>query len=207
MEPLELIDFEDADVQVLVCRGCGVTRCAPGGWVSLRRVTSEVVAWIPSFRRMEGSRDDVLQFSPPYGNGADSIPVFCSKVWSKLRKLSDEIPKLDELPALSARECARILQWEAPGAALGSAPSYPGLNHALILAVGQGAVSDWIERFSQVLAAWTTSEAPVSLVDVVGGAPNEAYLDLPGHPAWRPATFSGDRTVLHLGIEMGVEIK
>jgi hypothetical protein len=103
--------------------------------------------------------------------------------------------------ALTAREAALLLQWEAPRRVLDQFPAPPHLHDDLIAASTYGKDREALTVFSTLLTEALRIERPVSLVF---GEPVTFYLDEAGYPEWQPMIFADDAYRLAVGPGIGL---
>ena len=189
---IELIDFSDDPVQVTVCEECGHTDCQPGGWVSFRRCGPNVLV-LPAFAAMAKNE---REYAAPIFLQNRGLVLLAEPMFSILRSFAKDLPPIDQLAPLSAREAVLAYQWQAPGPVLGKFPSPPALDPALVLATDPGEPGEQVQRLNLLLAKMFACDVPVHPTNPY--ATVTLYLDLPGYPAWQ-ALSGGDRLALVLG--------
>lgn len=191
---IEFTTWSADPVQVEVCSECGVERCAPGGWVALRRSGDRVI-WLPAFDEMA---EDDAEFGPPRYFEERGVPIFEPE---PAKALAEAVGvTLDEVRPLESRDVAHLLQWAAPGQILGVAPAAPQVRREDVLAATSGDCDDALKHLDELLAAAIASETGVMLEEPPDGAePISFFLDLPGHPEWTPLIRTDSR--LELSVE------
>jgi hypothetical protein len=196
------VDFDpEIDcIQVEVCEDCGFTQCAPGGWVSLRRLGSNVL-WIPAFEAISSDhRPD--EFQPPVYVRDLGVPSFDETAYAQVRQHISALPASENIRVLSSREAALILQWEAPGRVLGKFPEPLSLRRDRFVAVDYGDLEENIAALSALLGK--AYAKPCNLILLPEGAQRTFYLDLPGHPAWAPLAEHDNGLALRLSGNLNV---
>jgi hypothetical protein len=190
---VRLADLDDEDpVQVIVCRGCGITGCQPGGRVAIRRFGEDVI-WLPAFAEMASGEWQMEEYAPP-GFMSERGAVLLRA--ALLEQLEAEAFLARKAAPLSAREAARIVQWEAPGRVLGQVVEDAKLRSKPI-AVDAADGAKVAAALDRLLAEHLASDAPVAPIADV--EPIAFYLDLPDTPAWSPLARTRDgRLVLNL---------
>jgi hypothetical protein len=179
---VSLIDLSNPNrVQAHVCEACGITHCEPGGWIAFRRLGDEVL-WVPCFDAMAADDFGAREYRPP--SSWPSWPVFDARLYSEARALIPELPEPAAIPALGSRTAIRLLQFDAPGRALGRFPDPPSLRRELIVASSSGEIPDRVASLEAVIAEAWTNDSPVIAADAP--EPVVLYLDLPGTPEWCP---------------------
>ena len=199
---VRLVDFDTNPVQVVVCAECGITGCASGGWVALRRLDDNVL-WLPDFDGMTHGQADLLELRPPafvINRGALAIR---GAALSSLRAAVISFPDIQALPRLSGAEVSRILQWDAPGRVLGAFPAAPKLDLASLIASEGGDLATLAADLQRLLALAAGSQRAVALVPIANCV--TLFLDLPGTPAWSPlARTANGELVLHIGSGLAI---
>lgn len=202
---IEAIEVLADGTQVHVCDDCGTPGCAPGGWVSFRRI-GPTVLWLPAWEWMEEGDDAKREFGPPSYLRDVGIPALSTDLWERLRRLVGELPAFEAVPALSSREAVRMCQWSAPGRLLGRFPSAPALRRELVLAVTRGERRAELDAIDACLSRHLEADWPLSVVrpprDV---QPVELWIDVPGTPGWTGFGHAGGRTCLMFDENLAVE--
>lgn len=181
---LEQIRVERETTQVEVCESCGIPHCAPGGWVSLRRIGDRAI-WIPAYERMESNGWTESEYRPPSFFWTRGIPLFSAESWERLCSFQKEIPAVHALEWINSRETARLSQDLAPGHLLGEFPSEPAINRDFIVSVTDGnleAEADAVDRCLQehYRTVRPMAIAPGHSIEI----PIEFWIDQPGYPGW-----------------------
>jgi hypothetical protein len=190
---LSLLDFTRGPVQLSVCGQCGVAGCKPGDWVSIRRLGDGIVL-IPSFADLEESQAG--EYRPPTFISEKGVALVRGPA---LQALGERVPvfqDLDRWPWLTAREFARVMQWEAPARILGEFPSPPKLQSKLVVAVDPGEQEEMMSALDALLVRAFACNEPVTLGV---GEPIAFYLDLPGIAEWVPLALDGENWLLANG--------
>lgn len=197
-----LIEYDPTSdrVQVQVCEECGFTHCAPGGWVSLRRL-GDNVAFLPAFAAMSKDARS-SEYSPPRYIQDRGAPLLSASIYVDLCSHVRRLPALTDIRPLSLHEAALVLQWEAPGRILGTYPEVPAIRQEFIASVDYGDREQLIAVLARLLAeSWRDGTHAVQRSEV---QPRSFFLDLPGHPLWSPFAEDGDEWVLSLGPDVHV---
>jgi hypothetical protein len=185
---IELTDWDENDIQAIVCEDCGTVHCQPGGWLGLRRA-GEYVVFGPDSRLLESIEEGRNEYRPPEYVRNLGWPFMTRAGYEELRDLMRGLPASDQLRALTRRDVVAIGQWEAPARVLGRPFERPALRRDLLLAP-DGDVEQLSAALAECLASWAASEAPVVLERDTTA--QEIFIDVPGTPAWRPlATVGG----------------
>lgn len=199
---IELLDFTDGTVQLIVCEACGVTGCEPGSWASVRRV-GDKITFVPAIDAMREGDWESNEYSPPRYIMKYGPIVFDLASYQTLREKSGRFPDPDKVKELSSNDVLAILQLTAPGRVLGPLGMPAKLNTENIVAVTEGDLEDEINELRKLID-YVQNDHPIKSSET----PNrviEFHLDIPSFPAWRPfgydaegnAVLSLDSVILH----------
>lgn len=181
-------------MQPIVCTGCGIEGCAPGGWVA-PRAAGDRILWIPAFDEM-GDDFGRRERAPPSYVSTRGVPTFADAAATALAE-AVAAAALDAIEPLRSRELALLLQWLAPAEVLGATPP-PAVRAADLLAEASGER----ERRSSALADLldgARADVPVSFRPLrTGDELVTFFLDAPGHVEWSPLVLVGGEPALHL---------
>lgn len=181
---IELICFEATATQVEVCECCGISHCAPGGWVAFRRIADRVV-WIPAWDKMETGAWEQAEYRPPSFLRDKGVPVFGAAIWEQLRSFHGSLPPCEDLPWINSREMARLCQCSAPGRLLGEYPAEPRLRRDLLIAVTDGELMLAASDIDKCLQMHFGAVQPMTRVPGDSNIEGiEFWLDLPGTLGW-----------------------
>lgn len=180
---IELLDFTDGTVQLIVCEACGVSGCEPGSWATVKR-TSDKIAFVPAIDAMREGDWESHEYSPPRYIMKYGPIVFDLASYQALRQESGRFPDPDRVKELSPSDVLAVLQLTAPGRVLGPLGMPANLSAENIVAVTEGDLEKEINEFRKLIDhvnndhAFELSEAPIRVT--------EFHLDIPDFPAWRP---------------------
>lgn len=167
-------------VQVEICEECGVTHCAPGGYVHLSRLGEDVL-WTPPLLDADDEREQLGPSAAVAQHGGVLLPA---AVWRGLRERFPRLPDPAGLPATRRADLAAA--WAtgaAPPEALSAADP-----HATGLALARlAAVAAWLTADGEAEVEATLRRA----ADV--GAEVAALRVEPEGREWRPVARAGDR--------------
>lgn len=175
------VQVEGDVAQVEVCTVCGHTGCETTGWVAMRKLASLVV-WIPPFADMATDGNRLPTSYMP--QGCCGAVWFSSEAWSEARAMVPVLPDASDLPPITSRELALVLQWDAPHQLLGHRSGAPCVDEDLLAALVM-----WRHdraRVDRLLRDWTQVERPVRILHVDEVKPAGFVVDTPGSPLWMP---------------------
>ena len=171
--------------------------------MALRRL-GQFVVWVPALGLMEAGDWERNEYSPPGFMAEFGAPYFVPTAWEQLRASRENVPDISELPPLSSREAARVLQWSAPRRILGTYPAKPQLHRDGLVAVTNGDLETEVLAVDEALARYFESHGPLQILPSSRVASHiEFWLDLPGVPAWR-AFGRGDTGVVMVVDDLAV---
>lgn len=190
----------DANFQVELCETCGIVRCQPQGWVSIRRLGAGLVGILPAFSIiLESSEALRNEYLPPDYLAHSSIYLEKSQ-YERLRE-TVSWPEYDQLPQLTAWEAAKLFQWEAPYQMLGDVFRVPRLPpDEVVIASSEGSFLEQVPMVSKQLhqlvlrGQESIAIRPVSSLETV----ISFYLDLAGTPEWNALVSSDGHYGLYL---------
>ncbi len=118
INPIELIEWEDDEVQLFVCDHCGTVRCASGGWITFRS-SGDLVLLMPAYEAMNEDSWSQTEFSPPYFIRKNGAAYFDKQIYESLREQISEFPPFEKIKPLQMREAMWLVQSNAPLRILG----------------------------------------------------------------------------------------
>lgn len=194
---LELLEVCPEQTQVEVCE-CGITQCAEGGWVSMKRLGNHVV-WVPAWEDTGRHEADAVEYAPPPFIESLGAPVFTPECWGALRVLNYELPRVEQLQEATARDLVRVCQWAAPGKVLGVFPEVPRLRRELLVVVSVGDIATQAALVDRCRAEHFESREPMRIEPAGIATPIEFSLDLVGTPGCVGFARVGERVCLSAG--------
>ncbi len=193
---IELLDFTDGMVQLLVCEACGVKGCEPGAWAAVRRVCDMVVL-VPAIDAMREGGWESNEYSPPRYIMKHGPVVFDLVTYQALRNEGGRFPDPDRIEKLSSTDALAVLQLTAPGRVLGPLGMPVNLNAENIVAVTEGDLENEIYEFRKLIDR-VQSDRSIRIAEVPSKV-TEFHLDIPGFGAWRPFGYDTEgNAVLNL---------
>ncbi|MEO1246214.1 MAG: hypothetical protein AAFX56_11090 [Pseudomonadota bacterium] len=180
---IELLDFSDGLVQVLVCEACGITGCEPGSWVAIRRAEDKVI-FVPAIEAMQEGDWEMNEYSPPRYIRKNGPLVFSFDAYEELRSRTGRFPAATNVKEITSKEALGVLQLTAPGNVLGQLGTQVDLNSENIVAVTEGDLEAEVAEFRNLISIINDGSEGQQ-----AGSPErviEFHLDIPSFPAWRP---------------------
>lgn len=152
MNALELMEFDEDEVQLLICDHCGTINCESGNWVSFRK-SADYILLIPVFEQMEDDEWSKTQYSPPGYLKKEGTPFFDLQVYENLREQFPDFPKTDVIKNLEMREAMRLAQQNMPLRIFGEPPQI-NVRHdkfKYITASSEKTVEEQLKRIEEIL--------------------------------------------------------
>jgi len=118
---IELSNWEEDPIQLIVCDSCGNVQCNSGNWLSPRNA-GEYILFIPAFQKMNKGSWEQDEYAPPFYMEKSGIILFDKIEYASLRSIVTKLPSHGELKNLTSTEAICLFQWEAPLKVLGKYP-------------------------------------------------------------------------------------
>lgn len=158
MNAVELMDFDDELIQLIICDHCGTVGCQSGNWVRFRK-SGDFILLTPDFERFEQDDWSENEFSPPdfydkfSHNRKAGTPYFDLKTYENLRKSFPNFPSFEEIKDLKMREAVRIFQQSAPFQLFGEPPevSFNSAKRKLVVGASEGDANEHLQTIEAVL--------------------------------------------------------
>lgn len=151
MNALELMEFDEDRIQVLICDHCGIVHCKSGDWINLR-LAGDFVIMIPAFDEMQDDWSKT-EYNPPRYFKKEGTPYFSLETYKNLQNQSFTFPQIESIKVLQMREAVRLAQFYMPMKLFGEPPEV-NLNHKKtknIIASSKGEVKEWIKKIESYL--------------------------------------------------------
>lgn len=187
---VELVEWNSADTQFLICEGCGMVHCKPGDWVSVRKADSLVLI-LPARSYVWSEKPSPTEYQPPAYLRKRGIPYFDLATYEDLRSQDSSFPALDQISPLSLREATLLFHWDAPYQVLGKAPEI-SVRRDLFAGSSEGDHVEYLQRLEDLLERQYALEYPAELrslseTDKV----ISLYLDAAEFTEWNAVVFDG----------------
>ncbi|MGD1861403.1 MAG: hypothetical protein ACFB0E_15715 [Leptolyngbyaceae cyanobacterium] len=196
---IELLDWERAEQQLMTCEVCGITGCAPGNWVQVKR--SESLALItPAFSLLsEAPQHLAREYVPPHYLLEKGV-IFIERVqYSDIFHRLADFPGFATLAPLMSQEIGKIYQLEAPFQVLDDWQAPPKLLPDIVIASSEGSHLEQIQHLTDLLEQLLCENRPVNLRPTVqADQVINFYLDVAGVPRWPVLSYDGTHYSLYL---------
>lgn len=152
MNALELMDFDEDKVQLLICDQCGIVHCQSGNWVCFRK-SGKFILLIPAFEDMEDDEWSKTEYAPPRYFEKEGIPYFTVQTYEKLRKDFSDFPAMENIKNLKIREAMRLVQSQIPLRLFGEPPKIDVRpdKFEYVVASSEGEAKEHLQRIEQLL--------------------------------------------------------
>jgi hypothetical protein len=188
---IELVDWEAAATQVLICEACGTVGCNSGGWVSLRSA-GPVILVLPAFAEFIQDHKKYDEYAPPYYIRQKGIPYMDADPYECLRSKHKDFPAGDRLSKLSMREAVLALQSDAPAHVFGTPPEAFGYIDDLIVGTTEGETAEQIDRLSRIARDHYDDHTVVSIRPLSEDeTPISLFFDFAEFTEWKPLVRGG----------------
>lgn len=117
---IELTNWSDECVQLVVCERCAIVQCAPGNWGTFRKA-GEYIILMPLFDLLQDNWEDD-EIAPPNFMKHYGALLFTCERYDELSQLVPAAPNLEIIKELNLNEAVWLMQWEAPDHVLGKIP-------------------------------------------------------------------------------------
>lgn len=196
---IELNNWGDASIQLIVCESCAFVQCLSGNWGTLRKAGAYVLL-IPMFHEMLQSDRDFEELSPPVFLKQHGAMLLALEQYTDLQQIIPSIPTIENIQKLNSAEAARLMQWEAPQEMLGVFPNPVKLEENKLLATDQDSDSAAINQLSNLLNDAIYSSFPVELAPIAAENTLVSFFIIDGiqYTEWRPMGLFGDSSQLVL---------
>jgi hypothetical protein len=160
MNAIELTDFTENDVQLLICDRCGTIGCESGGWVGFRK-SGDFILLIPAFEKMEGDDWSRTQFAPPQYLGKEGTPYFSLKTYENLCRWISLFPPTAKIKNLKMSEAMRLAQHTMPLRIFGEPPEInaQSVKFEYIIASSDGEPKENLQKIEEILRQNYKNEA------------------------------------------------
>ena len=203
---IEYVNWEDPEIQVLICEGCGIFGCNSGGWVGVRRTDTMAIV-MPSFTALEESSEFFKQeYAPPHYLVSRGVIGVDREYYTNVLCQMAPFPAFETLRRLSAWEVLKIVQLEATDSVPGDLFYPPKFQSDIIIASSEGNCIDQTKVLASFLDELSTSNRVANLHSIrESDRVISFYLDRVGFPEWNVLSYNGQRYALYL--EPGYVVK
>jgi hypothetical protein len=201
---VELNNWGDDPVQLIVCDGCGTIQCNSGNWAMLRKA-GKFVLFIPSFEDMLQGDWEFDEFAPPYFMKKLGAVILTEEQYKELRRLVPQIPQINLIKPLTLQEIAWLIQWEAPDKILGEFPDIFQFKKETLLATNQESDEVAAVKLVEMLKDAASSKETVELIPIFDqSAFVSFFLDGFTYTEWCPMLEEKD--TYHLILAPGFQV-
>lgn len=187
---IELVDWDAADTQFLICTECGYTHCKPGDWVSVRRADSLVLI-LPSVDYVWPEDNNRDEYRPPAYIRKRGIAYLDRSTYESLRSRNSSFPEFRYLHPLTLREATLLFHWDAPQQVLGEPPEVH-IRRDIVVGASEGDHIEHLQRIETLMRLQYEDNSPAGLRPAVA---NEQvislYLHGPEFVEWNALVFNG----------------
>ena len=158
---LELVDWESAETQFLVCEECGHTGCKSGDWVSVRKSDS-LVFILPASDYVWGDKEDKEEYSPPLYLKKHGLPYFDLSTYESLRSRHPSFPPVAGIHPLNLREATLLFHWDAPDQVLGNPPEVH-VRGDIVVGASEGNSAEHLRQIENLIECQYRAESLAQL--------------------------------------------
>jgi hypothetical protein len=164
MNSLELMEFDEDEVQLLICDHCGTINCEPGNYVSFRQ-SGDYILLIPAFEQMEGDHWSKTQYSPPKYYKKKGTPFFDLQIYKNLHEQFPDFPKIEEIKILKMREAMGLAQQNMPLRIFGEPPEINVRRDKFkyVNASSEAMPEEQLKRIEEILRKNYQNNSPASI--------------------------------------------
>jgi hypothetical protein len=181
MNAIELMEFDEDEVQLLICNQCGVVRCQSGNWVNFRK-SGDFILLIPAFEMMEGDAWSRTEYAPPQYFKKQGTPYFEPETYENLRRRISRFPAIEKIKTLEMGEAMRLAQDKMPLRIFGEPPEInvrPD-KFGYIIAASDGEPEENLQKIEEILRQNYKNSSPAKI---------------------RPAAAAEDEEIIHLFVD------
>lgn len=151
MNAIELMEFDEDIIQVLICDHCGTVGCQSGNWVSFRK-SGNYILLIPAFEEMEDNWSKT-EYSPPKYFKKEGTPYFTFQVYESLIMEFSRFPRINEIKNLKMSEAMRLAQYKMPLRIFGEPPEISLQRDKIkyIVASSEGEPETHLQNIEEIL--------------------------------------------------------
>lgn len=158
MNAVELMEFDEDLVQLIVCDHCGSVGCKSGDWVRFRK-SGDFILLTPDFDRFNQDDWSVNEFAPPNfydkstHNRKKGTPYFDLETYKTLRNSFPNFPSFEKIQNLKLSEAVRIAQQNIPFQLFGEPPkgSFNSAKKGLIVGASNGDANEYLQTIEAIL--------------------------------------------------------
>lgn len=164
MNAIELTEFDEDAVQLLICNQCGIVGCRSGNWVSPRK-SGDFILLIPAFEKMEGDAWSETEFAPPQYLKKEGAAYFNLETYENLRRLISRFPAIEKIKNLKMSEAMRLAQDKMPLRIFGAPPeiNVQPDKFGYIIASSGGEATENLRKIEEILRQNYKNDSPAKI--------------------------------------------
>lgn len=214
MNAIELMEFDEDAVQLIICSHCGTVQCKSGDWVCFRK-SNNIVLLIPCFEKIESDDWSASEFSPSEfydpntHNRRKVTPYFDLETYNNLRSSFPNFPRIEEIKQLKISEAMRLTQFNMPFQMFGKPPEVSFRPDKWSLAVGAslGEPKEHLRKIENIIKNNYKKDLPVIIREPL---PNEEviylFLDASEFIDWKVLVKNHDSYFLMMEENFVIEV-
>ncbi len=179
---VDLVEYDSDSTQFMICSECGMTDCASGGYLTLRRIDNSV-AFIPAFEEMRDDRDS--RYTPHYEVSKSGGILLDKAKYLEVRNAITELPNFEELSVLKNSDIPILLQWESTVNALDKFPFPIEFRSDLYLATSSELEESIVTKLEDLIHLYENSDEDAHLAENENSDVS-IFLDIDGYYEWNP---------------------
>ncbi len=179
---VDLVDYNSDSTQFIICSECGMTDCASGDYLTLRRIDNSVV-FIPAFEEMRDDSD--FQYTPHYEIAKTGGILLDKTRYLEVKSIIKELPDFEDLSALKNSEIPILLQWESTVNALDKFSFPIKFRTDLFLATSSELNESIITKLEELINLFDKSDKDAHFAEIEN-SDISIFLDIEGYYEWNP---------------------
>lgn len=204
---IELVDWADEQIQLLICGACGIPGCQSGGWVSLR-VAGDLILILPAFDAWLDNDKIEAEYEPPYYMLEQGIPYFTLADYKSLRSRHSSFPLIDKIRQLTLKEAISAFQMETPSRIFGNPPEKIVTRKEAVIGASEGDENEHLKFIEEFTQRHKDNESPVKLrLPKATETVISLYFDTHEFIEWKVLAGSDSEFLLMLNSEFVISLE
>lgn len=207
MNALELMEFEEDRVQLLICDHCGIVHCKSGDWISFRK-SGNYILLIPAFEDMKDDEWNKTEYTPPRYFKKEGAPYFIVQTYEEFQREFSDFPATQNIKNLKMCEAMRLAQSRMPLRIFGQSPNLDVRQDKFkyVIASSEGEANEQLQRIEKILRdnyennSAANIRLPLSEEEII-----YLFIDVPEFSDWQALIRTGKDYHLLLDEEFVVE--